>query len=268
MIAIPQALAACGQKGGMEIRLNSEVERLIVRNRQARGVILSGGEEVTAPVIVSNMNAKTLYLDLMGEEHLPRMARYGIKSYKPSMSAVMLCLGIDYEPPLDAHHTIVTASFEEMNDYWWNRYMKGLLPEKQFGLICWSTKSDPSLAPPGCHVLNIIMAGPAHLAGTSWDNEKEAFLAGAIDFLAVTALPGLAELITPLDYERRLLHPDGAIYGLQEDLAAQTVFRPSSRSRSVRGLYLAGASTHPGGGVPAVIASGIIAANLIDRYEK
>ncbi len=274
MIAVPQALAGCGEKEGMEVRLDTRVERLIVSNRRAEGVILAGGEEVTAPVIVSNINAKTLYLDLIGKEHLPRLARYGIKSYKPSISGIMLCLGIDYEPPLDAHHTIITAPFEEMDDYWWNRYLKGLPPSKQFGLICWSTKSDPDLAPEGCHVLNVILMGPAHLAGTDWDKEKEGFLAGAIEFLEAVALPGLsdhvkvAELITPLDYERKLLHPDGAIYGLQEDLVAQTVFRPSSKSRSVKGVYLAGASTHPGGGVPAVIGSGIIAAKLVDQYEK
>jgi phytoene desaturase len=274
MIAIPRALAACGEKEGMEIRLDTRVEKVMVRNGRVEGVTLGGGREVTAPVVISNINAKTLYLDLIGEEHLPWLARYGIKSYKPSISAVMLCLGIDYEPPLDAHHTIITAPFEEMDDYWWNRYLKGLPPEKQFGLICWATKSDPELAPKGCHVLNVILMGPAHLAGTDWDREKEAFLAGAIDFLEATALPGLsdhvkvAELITPLDYGRRLLHPDGAIYGLQEDLLNQTVFRPSSKSRSVKGLYLAGASTHPGGGVPAVIGSGIIAARLVDQYEK
>ena len=73
--------------------------------------------------------------------------------------------------------------------------------------------------------------------------------------------------VKTVDYERRLLHPGGAIYGLQEDLAAQTVFRPRSKSKAVGGLYLAGASTHPGGGVPAVIGSGIIAAGLVDRYE-
>jgi phytoene desaturase len=86
-------------------------------------------------------------------------------------------------------------------------------------------------------------------------------------------VPGLAdhvkvaELITPLDYERRLLHPAGAIYGLQQDLSAQTVFKPRSKSKSLGGLYLAGASTHPGGGVPLVVGSGMVAADLVEKYE-
>jgi phytoene desaturase len=273
MIAIPAALAKCGEREGMELRTGACVKKVMVRDGRVQGVVLADGTEMTARAIVSNINAKTLYLDLIGEEHLHPLARYGIKSYQPSMSAVMICLGVDYEPPLDAHHTLVTAPYEEMNDYWWNRYLKGLLPEEQFGFVCWSTRSDPSLAPRGCHVLNTVFMGPSRLNGTDWDSEKQPFLDGAIEYLSRKVVPGLsdhvkvAEVITPLDYERRLLHPGGAIYGLQEDITNQTVFRPRSKSKSIEGLYLAGASTHPGGGVPAVIGSGIIAANLVDRYE-
>ncbi len=273
MIAIPQALARCGERHGMELRLNARVTRVMVRDRRVCGVVLADGSEISAPVVVSNINAKTLYLDLVGEEHLHPLARYGIKSYRPSMSAVMVCLGVDYEPPLDAHHTIITAPFEEMNDYWWNRMEKGLLPKEQFGLVCWASKSDPSLAPEGCHAINVIMMGPYGLSGTDWDREKRRFLEDAVAYLERKAVPGLsdhvrvAEVITPLDYERRLLSPGGAIYGLQQDLAAQIVFRPRSKSRSVDGLYLAGASTHPGGGVPTTIGSGIIAADLVGKYE-
>ena len=64
-----------------------------------------------------------------------------------------------------------------------------------------------------------------------------------------------------------LLLPEGAIYCLQQDLAAQAVFRPAARSKSVAGLYMVGSSTHPGGGVPSTIASGYIAAGLIERNE-
>lgn len=273
MIAIPEGLARCGRKHGMELRLGTRVRKVLVRDRRVQGVVLDDGSEISAPVVVSNINAKALYLDLIGEEHLHPLARYGIKSYRPSISAVMVCLGVDYEPPLDAHHTIITATFDEMNDYWWNRLGKGLLPREQFGLVCWATKSDPSLAPQGCHALNVILMGPYELEGTDWDREKPRFLEESIDYLTRKAVPGLsdhvkvAEIITPLDYSRRLLTPGGAIYGLQQDLTVQIVFRPRSRSRSVEGLYLAGSSVHPGGGVPATIGSGIIAAELVDRYE-
>jgi diapolycopene oxygenase len=273
MIAIPQALARCGERNGMELRTGSRVRKVLVRDRRVQGVVLDDGSEITARAVVSNINAKTLYLDLIGEEHMHPLARFGIKSYQPSISAVMVCLGVDYEPPLDAHHTVITAPYEEMNDYWWNRLEKGLLPKEQFGLVCWATKSDPSLAPEGCHAINVILMGAHALSGTDWDKEKKRFLEDSIEYLTRKAVPGLsdhvkvAEIITPLDYERRLLHPGGAIYGLQEDLSAQTVFRPRSKSKSIEGLYLAGASTHPGGGVPTTIGSGMVAADLVEQYE-
>jgi phytoene desaturase len=78
----------------------------------------------------------------------------------------------------------------------------------------------------------------------------------------------VVECSTPLDFERRLMLPEGSIYALQQDLAAAAVFRPNARSKAIKGLYLTGSSTHPGGGVPTTIASGCIASNLIEKYEQ
>jgi phytoene desaturase len=273
MGAIPEALARVGKSHGLEVRTGTRVLQVMVRDGRASGVMLEDGTEITSRVVVSNINAKKLYLDMIGEQYLNPIARRGIKSYPLSLSVPMLYVGLDYEPPLDAHHTIICASPGELDDYWWNRHLKGLLPEQQFGLVCWPTKSDPGLAPEGHHALNVILMGPSVLDGTDWDAIKEEFIAGAIDHLDKHVAPGIKEhvvftdLASPLDFERRLLHPQGAIYALQQDLTAQAVFRPNARSRSIKGLYLAGASTHPGGGVPTCIGSGIIAAGLIDENE-
>lgn len=274
MIQIPRAYQRVGEGYGMEVRTGALVEKVLVRNRRAEGVRLADGTEISSKLVISNINAMTLYLDLIGEEHLPWLARVGIKSYEPSMSVPMIYLGVDYEPELNAHHALITRPLEEMDDYWYNIYQKGKLPDDMFSLICWPTEADPSLAPEGHHVVNLIMTpGPYRLEGTDWDREKEAYIEKSIDFVTRTALPGLkdhvqvAEMSTPLDYERRLLHPEGAIYGLQQPTTASLMFRPSAKSRSIKGLYLSGASTHPGGGVPAVVSSGIIAADLIEEYE-
>lgn len=274
MIRIPEAFRRCGESDGMEIRLNTRVKGVIVRGGRAHGVELADGTEITSRVVLSDINAKTLYLDMIAEEHLPRLARRGIRSYELSVSAPVLYLGVDYEPPLEAHHSLLAVPMETLNDYWWNRYEKGLLPKEQFGLVCWPTRTDPSLAPEGMHVLNIILAGPYRLRDADWDTEKSGFAERAVKRLSETAIHGLKdhvvtmEVATPLDFERRLLMPEGSFLALQMDVPSLTVFRPSARSRSVRGLYLAGSSTHPGGGVPTTVASGIIAASLIERYES
>ena len=274
MIQIPAAIRRVGERRGLEVRLNQRVSRVLVRERRACGVRLADGTEITARLVVSNINAKTLYLDLIGEEHLPRLTRYGIKSYAPSMSCPMMYIGLDKAPPLESHHTIFPLPLAEMDRYSWIDYPAGRLPKEQFGIIAYTTLTDPSLAPAGHHVINLTLMGPYKLLGTDWDAEKPRFQEEVIKFLSRFAIPDLekhvttVEMTTPLDFERRLLHPGGAIYGLQQDITAQTVFRPSARSRAIKGLYLVGASTHPGGGVPTTIGSGIIAGELIKKYEN
>jgi phytoene dehydrogenase-like protein len=250
---------------------NSDFAQNTVVTVDFRGV--ADGTEITAPVIVSNINAKRLYLEKIGEEHLPWLARYGVKSYKISVSAPMINVGLDYRPPLDAHHTLITETMDKMNEYWFGDMQKGLLPKETFGLVCFPTFSDPSMAPEGHHVLNIVQSGPYHVREIDWDRDKKAYGERQLELLSERAIPGLADhvqvmdVLTPRDYERHLLTPEGAILGLDMDLPTSTVFRPAARSRSIRGLYLTGASTHPGGGLPSVVASGIIASDLVDKYE-
>lgn len=109
----------------MELRLGTAVRGVLVNEGRAHGVLLENKTEITGHAGISDIIAQTLYLDMVGEEHLPPLVRRGIRSYRPPNSAVMLCLGVDYRPPLFSHHTIITAPFEEMNDYWWDRFLKG-----------------------------------------------------------------------------------------------------------------------------------------------
>ncbi len=270
MGALPAALLRLGEAGGLELRLNQRVDRVLVRRRRCEGVRLADGTEITSRVVISNINAKQLYLEMIGEEELPWIARYGIKSYKLSVSAPMLNVGLDARPALDAHHTVLSAPAEALNEYWYGGMARGQLPQQQFSLISFPTYSDASMAPEGHHVLNIILGGPYARSDGDWERDKQAYGEQQLERLSETAVPGLADhvqllqVLTPRDYEKRLLMPEGAILGLQMDLAASAAFRPSARSKSIEGLFLAGSSTHPGGGVPSVIASGLIAAGLVD----
>lgn len=274
MIKIPAAFQRLGEKYGMELRLNSRVAKVMVKGGRIQGVRLADGSEITSKVVVANINARTLYLDMIGEEYLTPLAARGIKSYRYSKAVPMIYVGLDAAPALEAHHSVIAVSPDEVNRYWWQHVERGRLPDETFGLICWPTFSDPSLAPKNCHVLNLIPEGFYRLSGSNWDAEKPRFIEKSLDDLSKRAIPGLKEHVkivectTPLDYERRLLLPEGAIYALQQDLPAMAVFRPSAKSKMVDGLYLSGATTHPGGGVPTTIASGVIASRLIERYES
>ncbi len=271
MVEVPAAIARCGERAGMRVMLDSRVEKVIVERGRALGVRLSDGTEITAGIVVSDVHARTLYLDMVGEENLPWLARAGIRSYPLSVSAPVLYLGLDYRPPLLAHHTLLAVPMETLDDYWWNSHLKGRLPESLSGLICCPTLTDPSMAPEGRHSMNVILAGPYRLSGSDWDTEKHRLAERAIEYLSKGAVPGLAdhvttlEYATPLDFERRLLIPEGAFLAFEMNMLALAAFRPSARSRSVKNLYLVGSSTHPGGGVPTTVASGLIAADLISH---
>jgi phytoene desaturase len=164
---------------------------------------------------------------------------------------------------------------QELNDYWWNVYKQDRYGKEHFGIISWTSHSDPGLAPrEGHHVIVLTLEpAPYRLRDTSWDAYKPALTEQIINYMSERYIPGLidhiqvAELSTPVDFERRLLSPEGAIYALRQDLTSGVTFRPAAKSKSIKGLYLVGASTHPGGGVPTTIASGMIAADLIQKYE-
>lgn len=274
MIEIPEAFRRVGAGFGMELRLNTAVDKVIVRNRRACGVVLEDGTEISSDVVVSDVHALTLYFKMIGEEHIPLLSRIGLKSIKPSMGSPMIYLGLDYKPPLTAHHSLTIESMDLMNDYWWNYHLKGKLPPEPFSLICWTSDTDPGMAPEGMHLLNIMNVGPYDLVGTTWEKEKELLADRVIDYLDSFAVPGLKdhvvykEVCTPVDMERLLRNPEGCIYGINMDLPNSACFRPSAKSKAIKGLYLVGASTHPGGGVPTVTASGYNAAKLIEKYEK
>lgn len=274
MSAIPEAMKRLGEQAGMQTRLNARVKKVLVEKGHSIGVELMDGTQIRSKLVVSNINAKTLYLNLIGEEHLPWLAKVGIKSYRYSIASPMIYLGLNYTPPLESHHTLATLPLDDTNAYWNDSYLKGHFPTEQFGIISWTTRSDPGLAPQGKHVIVLTLApGPYKLARGDWDSRKNEIMEKVIEFYSERYIPGLkdhvevAEFATPVDFERRLLSPEGAIYALRQDVTNATCFRPSAKSRSIKGLYLTGASTHPGGGVPTVMASGVIAADLIAKYE-
>jgi phytoene desaturase len=275
MIAIPAALQRIGETFGLTVKLNTLVKRVIIKNGRAMGVALADGTEITADLVVSDINAKQLYLEMVGEEHLSNMVVKGVKSYEVSMSTPTIYLGVDYTPPLESHHTLATIPMEDMNNYWWDDYEAGRYPAEQFGIISWTSHSDPNLAPPGHNVIILTLgAGPYKLEGTTWEKEKAGLMERIINYCSQKYVPGLAEHVkvaefsTPVDYEKRLLTPEGAIYALRQDVPHSICFRPAAKSKSIKGLYLVGASTHPGGGIPVVISSAMNADDLIEKYEK
>jgi phytoene desaturase len=123
------------------------------------------------------------------------------------------------------------------------------------------TATDPSLAPEGCDAFYVLSPVPHLDSGTDWAAQAEPYRRAIEKRLSETVLPGLGEQIatsrvfTPQDFRDRLLSVKGAAFGLEPVLTQSAWFRPHNRSEDVEGLYLVGAGTHPGAGVPGVLSS-------------
>jgi phytoene desaturase len=274
MGAVPAALSRIATEAGAEIRMNELVTRIVIEGGRAVGVELDSGEVVRSDVVVSNCSAVPTYLDLVGRQHLPAAFARAVENYTLSIPAPMVYFGLSKKPEqIRSHFTVMVPPPEQLNAYWDEYYGEGLMPPLEdlpHGLICPSV-TDPALAPEGKFSLGLLTAGPYHLKYGTWDDLKPGFISEAVTHLDRTLLPGVRSLVeeqdmrTPLDFERELLLPEGSIYGLEMSLPNLGPFRPSWRSPVIRGLYLAGASTNPGGGVPLVMISGINASACIVR---
>ena len=278
MIGIPNGIKKALEDLGGEVQFGRRAVRIVTEDRTVRGVELWDGTEITSKVVISAINARKTYTELVGHEHLPWYVWRGINSMELSMPCPMIYMGVDYEPPLRAHHTLTLTGPEVMNEYWSDYYLKGKIFEMDgkpeiMGLVSWASKIDPALAPKGKHVLTHMGLAPYALAGNDWDRHKEQWIDDAIATIEKYIIPDLSDHIvyrdmaTPKDLERMLLSPGGAVYGIQTDISHMAMFRPSNKSKSIDHLYLAGASTHPGGGVCTVIAGGIITASLVEKHS-
>lgn len=269
MIQIPLGIMKAFEEMGGEVRTEARVKKVLTEGGRVQGVELADGTQIRSKIVISNINAKVLYLDLIGREKIPGWAQKAIDSYEISIPCPMIMLGLDSKPDLEAHHTICYGTMEEMNSAWFDYYKKGKIPPGGFMIICWPTHADPSLAPEGHHCLNLVSLAPYDLAGTNWENEKENYLNMFLDSIEKKFHVKLRDHITeakvtsPKEFGELLLHPSGAVYGLNNDLVSTAMFRPRIKSRLYKGLYLAGASTHFGGGVPTTIGSGVVVGDIV-----
>ena len=277
MGSIPAALARIALENGAEIRTSTLVTRIVVENGRAVGVELDSGETVPSRLVLSNASAIPTYLDLVGRENLPAKFVRAVEGYTLSIPAPMVYFGLKRRPEqIRCHFTVMVPPPGQLNAYWEEYYAEGLMPPLEdlpHGLICPSV-TDPSLAPEGMFSLGMLAASPYHLKYHDWNELKPSFIEESMKYLDRTILPGFSEIVaekdmrTPVDFEQELLLPEGAIYGLEMSLPNLGPFRPSWRSPVIDNLYLAGASTNPGGGVPLVMISGINASACIVRDKR
>ena len=270
MGAISGAIAAAGREHGMAVRTSAEVSQILVRGGRAAGVVLAGGEELAAPVVLSGADPKRTFLGLVEAAELPEEFRAAVAGIKMDGPCAKVNLVLDAEPqvtgmPADAgpaRRALFTLPPEAaVADACYDQAKRGELAGagELFVDCVVASNTDDSLAPPGRHVMTcFVQYVPYRLAGSTWDKERDVLGDRVLERIARFApnVPGAVvarQVLTPADLEQAYGLTEGNIF--HGDIRPDQLFhmRPvpgwARYATPVPGLYLCGAGAHPGGGV-------------------
>lgn len=269
MGGLAEALAKCARRHGATIRTDAEIARVSIRGGRAVGVELTNGDTYRAATVVSNADPKTTYLRLLGREHLPPDVVEEIESFNTYSTAFKINFSLDHLPEYTAFDKEKLGPYPSYVHIGPTiEYLERAYDDAKYGRPSarpWVTPvvptlADPSLAPEGKHILNAFGGhAPYELADGEWDDEKrEAFADTLVNTIAEFA-PGIADaiidrqILMPPDLERIYGLPQGHIFHGELSLDQLYLMRPvpgyADYRTPVKGVYLCGSGTHPGGGV-------------------
>lgn len=263
--SIIRALVALLSDLGVEVRLDAPAEEILVTGGRVRGVRLGDGSRIEADVVVSNADPTFTYSQLLPAAHRLRHTDRRLARVRQSMGLFVGYFGADRTWPELKHHTIVLGPrYEGLLD---DIFRRRVLADDFSMYLHAPTRTDASLAPPGCETFYVLSPVPNARSGVDWAAEREPYFDRLLASLEQRLVPGLGAAVTtrfsltPLEFEHDLRSPEGAAFGPEPLLTQSAWFRFHNKSPDVGGLYFVGAGTHPGAGVPGVLSS----AKVLDR---
>jgi len=282
--AISNAIADAARELGVEIKTQTAIAQILVRDGKAVGVATTSGDEYYASVISSSVDPNLTFLKMLGPQHLSDEFRDQVKRYKYRGSSGKVNLALDSLPdftclPGEGHHLRGAISISPSVDYMERAYddaKYGNYSRRPYIDMVIPSLTDPSVAPPGKHVMScFVQYAPYKLKEGTWDEKRDAFGDNVIDTIAEFA-PNLKNIIvgrqvvTPLDLEREFGLTQGNIF--QGELSLEQLFflRPvpgwAQYKTPIKNLWMCGSATHPGGGIMG--APGRLAALEILKHAK
>ena len=258
-----------GQGGA--VQCNRGVAQITVSNGAASGVRLESGECIAADVVVSNADSAWTYRHLVPAEHRKRWTDKRIEKARYSMSLFVWYFGTKRQYPDVAHHTIALGP--RYRELLTDIFDRKLLADDFSLYLHRPTATDPSLAPAGCDAFYVLSPVPHLQSGTDWATHAEPYRLAIQKRLQATLLPGLeheivsTRLLTPQDFQDRLSSFRGAAFSLEPVLTQSAWFRPHNRSEELERLYLVGAGTHPGAGLPGVLSSARVLDSVVPHAD-
>lgn len=272
--ALVQAMLKLFQELGGRIRLESEVSEILTHGNRIVGVAIQNGERHQFDLVASNADVVHTYDRLLRGEPKARRMRKRLAGMSYSMSLFLIYFGTRRQYPNLQHHNIIFGPRyrELLKDI----FGRGRLADDFSLYLHAPTRSDPSLAPPGCESFYVLSPVP-HLGKLSvdWSVEGPRYADRILGYLEQHYIPNLRHeivsqrIFTPQDFKTELNAHLGSAFSLEPRLMQSAYFRVQNRDANVRGLYLVGAGTHPGAGIPGVVNSAKATAGLIlDDIEK
>jgi phytoene desaturase len=268
---IAAAMARLAAELDVEIQTSTPVEQLLLDTSRSTprvtGVRLADGREIATRTVLSNVDVATTFNRLLpasvADGALKRLTRV-----EPSCSGFILMLGVEGEHPEVAHHNIWFSA--DYRREFQQIFADGHPPDDPTIYAAITSKTDAQHAPSGCENWFILVNAPALDARTDWTTSAPAYRDRILATLAARGVDlrgkiRAERMLTPLDLQNTTGAHRGALYGASPNNPLTAFLRPHNRSRDVNGLYFAGGTTHPGGGVPMVTLSGQVAANMILR---
>jgi phytoene desaturase len=249
------ALAQVASELGADLRYGTAVSRIERDRSRATGVTLADGGRLAADLVVSNADLPYTYASLLGEPY-PNIDRMDF-----SCSVVLMYLGVSRRYDQLLHHNLVVP--RDMRTACEDIFRRHRMPEEPPFYICAPGRTDPSVAPPGCESLFVLVVAPSQDPGRpiDWAVEGPRVEARMLERLEAFGLEGLRQhlvtgrLFTPDDFRRDFGNLRGEAFGLSHGLGQIGYLRPHNRHPAVRNLYFVGQSTHPGCGLPMVLIS-------------
>lgn len=269
---IPRALEKLARELKVEFRFNSQSEKILIENKKAVGVRLKTGEIIEGDFVIANSDAVETYRSLIDAKHRKSFSDKRIENTEPSCSGFVLLIGAKKKFENLAHHNIFfsddyEAEFEAIFD----RKCPASNPTIY---VCATSRTDATQAPPNSENLFVLVNAPYTSLRTNWTKEARNYRDLIIKKLEDSGLEGLEKsiefekIITPEDLEMKYLANKGSIYGVSSNSIFAAFMRPPNRSRDVQNLFFSSGSTHPGGGMPLVLLSGKMAAEMIERQTN
>ena len=244
---------------GGSLRTGAEVRRIEVSDGRACGVTLATGETLPADIVVCNADTAWTYKNLIDPQHRKVWTNAKVESGKYSMSLFVWYFGTNKRFEDVPHHMMLLGPRYEalLKDIFKNHHLAD-----DFSLYLHRpTATEPAMAPVGCDTFYVLAPVPHLKSGTDWAAHAEPYRAAIAKALDETVLPNLREhltvsfVTTPQDFQDNLLSYQGAAFGLEPLLLQSAWFRPHNRSEDLKNLFMVGASTHPGAGIPGVLMS-------------